>query len=75
MENKRSKGKIYPIKWSPISHKTNFSSFSFKSYNHILEYRRKHPEVIQIKFITLTPVVDSSGNLFNPDSPVVLFLN
>lgn len=75
MENKRSKGKIYPIKWSPISPNTNFASFFFQSNNNVLEIKHSNPMTIQVSLITLTPVVDKDGNLFNQVSPVVFFLN
>lgn len=75
MKNKKSGNKIYPIKWSPVSHDTHFVGFFFEHTLQYYQFKRTHAGIIQTERITLTPVVDHQGNLFNPVTPVVFYLN
>ncbi|CAG5072899.1 hypothetical protein DYBT9623_04437 [Dyadobacter sp. CECT 9623] len=71
----QSKGKIYPIKWSLVSHDTNFMRYLFENSQQWYSFKCKNRDIIQTAWIRLTPVVDQHGSLFNPMTPVIFILN
>jgi hypothetical protein len=75
MQHNRSKGKIENVKWSPISADTHFAKFLFRNTIQWYALKRSHSKITQHAWITLTPIIDEGGNLYNPVTPVVLFLN
>jgi len=79
MKNKKVKKTIPPywshFKESPIEGDTDFTAYFFTSDTHIRECKNNNPTTMQVEFITHRSVVDRYGVLFNPDSPVVFFLN
>ena len=75
MENKRKRGIINRVKWSPVSAETDFKRLIFGSRLNYLRYIKEHEKTTQVEMVRLTPVVDPEGNLFNPFTQVVFNLN
>lgn len=64
---------VSEFRFSRVSRKTCFTQYFFTDHKQIRQLRELN--IAEVKLLPLRLVVDKDGNLSNPKTPVVFFLN
>jgi len=79
MENQNSPenyvGGSLDFRWKPVKYGTKFHAHVFTDLRQMIACRNANIKITDWKWIRVSPVVDCTGHIYNPCTPVLLFLN